>query len=89
MYILNLVRTARFRNNLHLILSMLALSGITFNRYAQDGNIGRPNNLLSNKTKGPKQDSPPSAKVTYAWGRRTLVLLIITLFAYDVYYFKL
>ena len=33
----------------------------------------------SNKTKGPKQDSHKSAKVTYVLGKRTLVLLIITM----------
>jgi len=33
----------------------------------------------SNKTKGPKTDSQKSAEVTYALGRRTLALLIITL----------
>ena len=32
------------------------------------------------KTKGPKQGEPISAKVTNAWGRRTLVWIIITLF---------
>jgi hypothetical protein len=43
--------------------------------------MGKPNNLKvfgSNKTTGPKQDSQNLAMVTYAYGRRTLVLLIIT-----------
>jgi hypothetical protein len=49
---------------------------ITIIRYAQNRKIGKSNNLKmfgNNKTK--KQ--PNSAMVTYAWGRRTLLIFYI------------
>jgi hypothetical protein len=54
---------------------------ITIIRYAQNGKIGKPNNLKCLGAIKPKEPNriTKSAKITYARGRRTLVLLIITL----------
>jgi hypothetical protein len=55
-------------------VSVLTLC-ITYLWHTQNWKIGKPNNFSfgSNKIKGPKQ-----AQVTYVWGRRNLVWLIIT-----------
>jgi hypothetical protein len=57
------------------------INRVSFIRYAQNRKIGKPNNLKLLGAIKPKclNRLPKSAKVTYVWGERTLVWLIITL----------